>query len=140
MSEINLINYWCYHEGCPNYGKRGIGNIVIKEHYGKNNRAMLKCRTCGHCFSETRGTIFYGLNTPDDEVLKVLAQLVEKGSIRGVARATGYDKNTICRWLKRASEHCQEVNEYFLRNLHLTQVQVDEIWTFCKKTKKCKHP
>jgi transposase-like protein len=140
MNEINLVDYWCCHEDCSDYGKREIGNIVIKERYGKNNRAMLKCRTCGHCFSETRGTIFFGLNTPDEEVLKVLAQLVEKGSIRGVARATGYDKNTICRWLKRAAEHCQEVNEYFLRNLHLTQVQIDEIWTFCKKTKKCKHP
>jgi transposase-like protein len=140
MNEINLADYWCCHEGCPDYGKRDSGNIVIKERYGKNDRAMLKCRTCGHCFSETRGTIFFGLNTPDEDVLKVLAQLVEKGGIRGVARATGYDKNTICRWLKRASEHCQEVNEYFLRNLHLTQVQIDEIWTFCKKTKKCKHP
>ncbi len=140
MSEINLANYWCCHENCPDYGKRNSGNIVLKERYGKNDRAMLKCRTCGHCFSETRGTIFFGLNTPDEEVLKVLAQLVEKGGIRGVARATGYDKNTICRWLKRAAEHCQEVNEYFLHDLQLTQVQIDEIWTFCKKTKKCKHP
>jgi transposase-like protein len=140
MTEINLANHWCCHEDCPDYGKRDIGNIVIKEYCGKNNRAMLKCRTCGHCFSETRGTIFFGLNTPEDEVLKALAQLVEKGGIRGVARATGHDKNTICRWLKRAAEHCHEVNEYFLHNLHLTQVQIDEIWAFCKKTKKCKHP
>ncbi len=140
MSEIDLANYWCYNKGCPDYGRRNLGNIVIKEHYGTQDRALLKCRTCGHCFSETRGTIFYGLNTPDDEVLRVLAQLVEKGSIRGVARATGYDKNTICRWLKKASEHCQEVNGYFLHNLHLTQVQIDEIWTFCKKTKKCRPP
>ncbi len=139
MSEINLANYWCCYDGCSDYGKRDLGNIVIKERYGKNDRAMLKCRICGHCFSETRGTIFFGLNTPDDEVLKALSQLVEKGSIRGVARATGYDKNTICRWLKRAAKHCQEVNEYFLHDLHLTQVQIDEIWTFCKKTKKCQH-
>lgn len=74
MSEINLASYWCCHEGCPDYGKSDLGNIVIKERYGKNDRAMLKCRTCGHCLSETRGTIFYGLNTPEEEVLKVLAQ------------------------------------------------------------------
>jgi transposase-like protein len=138
MAEINLSDYWCYHEGCPDYGKRDKGNIVLKERYGKNNRALLKCRTCGHCMSETHGTIFFGLQTSDEEVLKVLALLVEKGNIRGVARATGYDKNTICRWLKRAAEHSKEVTEYFLHNLHLTQVQVDEVRSFCKKTKKCK--
>jgi len=136
-SQINLHEHSCCHEGCPDYGKRGLGNIVIKERYGKNDRALLKCKTCGHCFSETRGTIFFGLNTPEEEVLKVLAQLVEKGSIRGVARSTKHDKNTICRWLKKAAEHCREVNKYFLHNLHLTQVQIDEIWSFCKKTKKC---
>jgi len=136
MSDINLSDYWCHHEGCQDYGIRDKGNIVVKERYGKNDRALLKCRTCGHCFSETRGTIFFGLSTSDEEVLNVLAQLVEKGSIRGVARATSHDKNTICRWLKRAAGHCKEVNYYFLKHLHLTQVQIDEIWSFCKKTKK----
>ena len=72
-SQINLQDHSCCHEGCPDYGKRGLGNIVIKERYGKNDRALLKCRTCGHCFSETRGTIFFGLNTPEKEVLDVLA-------------------------------------------------------------------
>jgi transposase-like protein len=58
---------------------------VLKEHYGKDNHAMLKCRTCGRCFSETHGTMFFGLKTSIDEVLRTLAMLPEKGSIRGVA-------------------------------------------------------
>ena len=77
------------------------------------------------------------MNTSKEEVCRVLAQLVEKGSIRGVARATKHDKNTICRWLKKTAEHCVEINMYFMRNLHLTQVQIDKIWSLCKKTKKC---
>jgi len=33
----------------------------------------------------------------------------EKGSIRGVARATGHSKDTICRWLEIAGRHAEEL-------------------------------
>ncbi len=68
------------------------GNIVFKERYGKNNHVLLKCKTCNGCFSEKKGTVFFGLNTPDEEVLRAIAMLPEKGSIRRVARATGHSK------------------------------------------------
>ncbi|AKB44977.1 hypothetical protein ASJ81_20865 [Methanosarcina spelaei] len=61
----------------------------------------------------------------------------EKGSIRGVARATGHSKDTICRWLEIAGRHAEEVTTYFLKNLNLTRVEVDEIWSYIKKAKKC---
>ena len=63
--------------------------------------------------------------------------LPEKGSIRGVARATGHDKDTICRWLDIAGTHSKEVTTHFLRNLNLKRVEVDEIWSYIKKAKKC---
>lgn len=129
--------FWCWHEGCPDYGKKGAGNIVFKERYGKNNIALLRCKTCGHCFSENRGTPFFGLTTPWEEVARTLALLPEKGSIRGVARATGHDKNAICNWLNLAGSHCKEVTEYYLNELHLDRVQVDEIWSYIKKREKC---
>ncbi|WP_048042047.1 hypothetical protein, partial [Methanosarcina mazei] len=47
--------------------------------------------------------------------------LPEKGSICGVARATGHDKDTICRWLEIAGTHSEEVTTYFLRNLVTAQ-------------------
>ena len=46
-SEIDLSKFWCWHEGCSDYGKKDAGNIVLKEFYGKNHIALLKCRTCG---------------------------------------------------------------------------------------------
>ncbi|HJH28194.1 MAG TPA: hypothetical protein C5S51_00605 [Methanosarcinaceae archaeon] len=60
----------------------------------------------------------------------------EKGSIRGTARASGHDKDTICRWLDIAGAHCQEVTDYFFQELELGQVQIDEIWSYIKKSKK----
>lgn len=71
-------------------------NIRVKEIYGSKNRALLRCNTCTHYFSETRGTIFFRLETPDDEILRTLALVSEKGSIRGTAKATGHDRDTIC--------------------------------------------
>jgi hypothetical protein len=74
-------------QSCTAYGIKNPGNIVFKERYGKNNHALLKCKTCKCCFSETKGTIFFGLDTPEEEVLRTLAKIPEKGSIRGVARS-----------------------------------------------------
>jgi transposase-like protein len=135
-SEIELSNHWCPRKDCRDFGKTGEGNIIIKEKYGKEERYLLKCRTCGHCFSETRGTAFFCLHAPREEVLGVLAMLPEKGSIRGLSRATHHSQNTISSWMKVAGEHCREVNDYFLQDLQLERVQVDEIWSYIKKRTK----
>ena len=133
---LNLSKFWCWQKDCPDYGKMDSGNIVLKERCGNDNRALLKCKTCGHCFSETHGTPFFGLHTPIDEVCRTLAQIPEKGSIRGAARSSGHDKSTICRWIDLAGKHCNEVTDYFLKELSLDRVQVDEIWKNKKKGEK----
>ncbi len=136
QSEIDLSEFWCLNEDCPDYGKIKIGNIVLKERYGKKNRALLQCKTCKHCFSETRGTMFFGLNTPREEVLRTLAMIPIMGSIREAARASYHDKNTICRWLVIAGAHSKEVTGYFLQDLNLTRAQVDKIWSYVEKRDK----
>ena len=64
--EIELSKYWCPRKDCRDYGKTGKGNIIIKEKYGKEERYLLKCKTCKHCFSETRGTAFFCLHAPKE--------------------------------------------------------------------------
>ncbi len=49
---------------------------------------------------------------------------------------SGHDKSTICKWVDLAGEHCKEVTDYFLRELRLDRVQVDEIWSYIKKGEK----
>ena len=77
----------------------------------------------------------FSAHHPWNEVVRSLAQIPEKGSIRGVARSSGHDKGTICKWVDLAGKHCEEVTDYFLRDLHLDRVQVDEIWSYIKKAK-----
>lgn len=92
------------------------GNIVLKERYGKNKHILLKCKTCNHCFSETRGTVFFGPDTPQEEVLRTLAMLPEKGSIRGVARALGIVKTLFASGLR--------LQELILKKLHLISFEI----------------
>jgi len=135
-SEINVDEYWCWNKECPDYGLKGRGNIRLKERKGPNHRALMLCRSCGHCFSETHGTPFFGLKTPMEEVIRTLALIPERGSIRAAARYTGHKPNTIIDWIDVAGQHTREVNDMFLAEMELTQVQVDEIWTFIKKRRK----
>ena len=130
------MSFFCPNKSCVDYGKKNIGNIRVKDHYGKNRTTLLVCKTCKKSFSETRGTIFFRLHTPKEKVLQALAILAEKGSIRGTGRATGVDKDTVSAWLKKAGEHCEEVAEHLFRDLNLSQVQIDELWTFVKKRQK----
>jgi len=48
----------------------------------------------------------------------------------------GHDKGTICKWVDLAGKHCREVTDYFLKELRLDRVQVDEIWSYIKKGEK----
>lgn len=136
--DIDVSNFWCWNKECPDYGEKNHGNIVPKEQYGKDGIWLMRCKTCGHTFSENKGTVFYQMKTPRAEILRTLALFPEKGSIRGMARASGHDKNVIMHWLDVAGEHCREVNDYFLHDLELDQVQVDEIWSYIKKRQESK--
>jgi hypothetical protein len=66
-----------------------------------------------------------------------VAIIPEKGGIRGLARAIGHSKDTICRWLAIVGTHSKEVTNNFLTNLNLKRVEVDEICSYIKKAKKC---
>ena len=94
---------------------------------------MYKCNICGKRFSETAGTPFHHLKTPQETVLHAYKDLAEGLGVRATARVNGVDKDTVLRWVKRAGQHCQQVSEYMLQGLELTQAQMDEMWTFVRK-------
>jgi len=63
-------------------------------------------------------------------------QGAEGNSIRATARIMGIDKDTVYRIFERASSHCQKVFSELLKDLHLEECQLDELWSFVKKRKK----
>ena len=65
--------------------------------------------------------------------LRGAVALAEGVSIRATGRLLGVDKDTVNHWLPILGRHCQGVMNYFFRNLHLSECQLDELWTFIAK-------
>ena len=139
---IETNHVFCPIEGCrghlvlgphPDHWIVGAGTYDIKS---GNQHQMYRCKWCGERFSETRGTVFFGLKTPQETVYRALHCLCENMGIRATARVFGVKPDTILLWLRRAGEHCEKVSAYLMRNLHVEQAQLDELWTFVFKKNK----
>lgn len=62
-----------------------------------------------------------------------MQELAEGLGIRAVARIHGVEPDTVLDWLKKAGRHCRMLSEYMMQELNVTQVQMDELWTFVRK-------
>jgi IS1 family transposase len=76
------------------------------------------------------GTAYYKLDTEEAIFETAVRALAEGNSIRSAARIVEVDKDTICDWLDRAAQHCRLVMLYLWCNLHITECQLDELWSF----------
>jgi IS1 family transposase len=65
--------------------------------------------------------------------LQVVHLLVEGNSFRSIERLTGVHRDTVMRLLVGVGNQCRAFLDRKMRNLNLTHLQCDEIWTFCKK-------
>jgi IS1 family transposase len=85
---------------------------------------------CGERFSETRGTVFFDLRTVEETVILVLKLLLCKVELTALSFALGVTEGTVLEWLRRAAEKAEEINQHLLREVNVTQVQLDELWNF----------
>ena len=131
--ELDLSQQFCPNQECKDYGIRGAGNITTSTSYGKQNTRLLRCKTCNRRFSERHNTVFYGLHLSEQTITEALLCLAEGTSLRSCARIKGIDKDTVQRILERARDHCQKVLTTLLKDLNLTECQLDELWSFIKK-------
>ena len=111
--------FFCPNEQCPDYGKRGMGNIALYNRYGRDNRRLLKCKTCHFKFSERRNTFFFGLHTKESKIREVIMYLLEGMSFREAAATAGIDKDTVLRIWKRFVAYCEEYMEGLLREFNI---------------------
>ncbi len=68
-----------------------------------------------------------------EKQLAVISALVEGVSIRSIERMTGVHRDTILRLLNRVGERCSRLLDQQMQGFHSRLIQVDEIWTFCRK-------
>ena len=126
---------FCTNHTCSLYGKTKHGNIVSNGTYSTKSGRVRKfiCRTCGNVFNDRTGTFFFDLRTPEDKVILALKLLLKGMSVRGIAEVLGSKPDTVLFWLRRAAEHSEEVDAFLLRDLKVSKVELDELWTFVKK-------
>jgi transposase-like protein len=121
----------CANDDCPDIGRTDHGNIKV---YSYKERRYY-CTTCGQRFRASHDTVFYKLRTPRQDFIEAIGMLAERGSLRGIARVKEVKPDTVLHWLDLAGEQAATVSSQLLRNLRLTQVQIDELWTFVKKSR-----
>jgi transposase-like protein len=126
----------CPSPACVSFGKKGKGNIVANGTYRNKEGEKIRkyvCRVCGRSFCNRSGTIFYDLRSPEEKILLALKLLVKGMTLRGVAEVLEVKLDTVRHWLRVAAEHSERVNEELLKQLNVSQVELDALWTFVKK-------
>lgn len=77
--------------------------------------------------------MFYDLRTSEDKIVLAL-KLVTKGlSQRSTAEILEICPQSVSTWISRASDQSEAVNDAYLKNLKLSKVEMDELWTFAGK-------
>jgi len=135
MDYTNPKEHFCSNKNCPDYNKIGADNIIRRGH-NKKGKQMFMCKTCGVRFVETKGTVFYNRHLSEEDIILICKLLVEKNSIRAIERITEHHRDTIGNLISDLAAHCREVTEFLIRNVGLSEVEVDEMWSFIKKSKR----
>lgn len=129
---MNLERQWCGHDTCADWAKVATGNIKVHSYIEQR----FYCTTCLHTFSADSGTFFETIRTKRAVVLDVLASLTERNSVRAVERLEHCPHHTILHWLDLAGQQLSAVSQELIRDVVVSQAQVDELWTFIKKSKR----
>jgi len=125
---VDTSGQFCPEHDCSYHGWLGRGNIRSNGHPGGQPWRQLQCVSCQGYFSETHGTLFHGKRASVELIVRVIACLAEGLGIRGTARVFEIDPNTVLGWLVEAAEQLKAFSTYFLHDLHLNQVQLDELY------------
>jgi len=76
------------------------------------------------------GTAYLGLDADPAIFETAVRALAEGNSLRATARIVQIDKDTACDGLDRAAQQARLVMLYLWRHLHVTECQLDELWSF----------
>ncbi len=125
----------CPNSACSDYGIKGKGNVTGNGTYETKNGRVRKyiCHTCSRVFCDRTNTAFYDLRTEEDKILIALKMVLKGLSLRSISEILNVKADTVSKWLSKAAKHSEEVNKVLLRDLSVSKVELDELWTFVNK-------
>jgi transposase-like protein len=130
-----FVHISCPNDGCDQFEIKGQGNIIGNGTYPTKSGRIRKyiCTACRSVFCERTNTVFYDLRTEKGTILLALKMVLKGMSLRLIAEVLEINLETLVRWLSRAADRSEEVNKVLSRDLSLSQMELDELWTIVGK-------
>jgi len=125
---VDTSSHFCPYPTCAYQGWVGLGNLCANGHPNGGPWRQLHCTSCGGYFQETHGTPLHGKRVAPEKLVWAVGALAEGLGIRAVARVFEVDPNTVLQWLVEVAEHAAAFSRYFLHDVRVTQVQLDELF------------
>jgi len=120
---------YCPNRCCRCYGRPFRQSALIKNGASRGHKQAL-CQACGRSVFLRYGTAYFELEADPVVFEMAIRALAEGNSLRSTARIVQIDKDTACAWLDRAAQHCRQIMLYLWQGLHVTECQLDELWSF----------
>ena len=133
--QVDTSGHFCPHAECSYHGRVDWGNVRANVHPNGRRWRQLVCLGCHGYFLETLGTQFHAKQVAPDKLVWAIAALAEGVGIRAVARVFEVDPNTVLNWLGEAAEHLATFSRSFLQDVHVEQVQMDELFALLSAIK-----
>src|SRR5713101_3519672 len=133
--QVDTSSHFCPHPHCASRGWVGLGNLRANGHPSGGPWRQLHCTSCDGYFQETHGTPLHGKRVAPELLVWAVGALAEGLGLRAVARVFEVDPNTVLQWLIEAANHAAAFSQYFLHDLRVTQVQLDELFALLSAVK-----
>jgi transposase-like protein len=127
---IDTQGYSCPHPDCDYFlnTDAAVHALIGYGHHGRHEPIQdFFCTACQRKFTARRHTTLYQLKASSRRVAQALHAIAEGLSTRAAARVFSTSETTLRRWLARAGQHSTNLHDRFLRALHLSHIQLDEI-------------
>jgi IS1 family transposase len=133
--EVDTSRHFCPHATCDYRGWVGLGNLRANGHPSGGPWRQFHCTSCEGYFLETHGTLLHGKRGSVEVIVRVLACLAEGLGIRATARVFEVAPNTVLQWLVEAAAQLKAFSAYFLCDVHVRQLQLDELYAVLRGVK-----
>lgn len=121
-----LAELACVNADCDLYGQPGQKNLTVRKTYGKDRIRYLRCQCCGEEFSERKNTALWNTKIPENRAIAIGRQLAEGTSLKGTARLTHSNRDTVRRLTRKFGHHAEQFHEQQAQHLEVDVLEMDE--------------
>jgi transposase-like protein len=132
---IETSMHFCPHDGCDYRGWLGLGNLRHRASQWWPVAAIPRYGLHRLLAGASWHALAHGKRVSVALMVRVLACVAEGLGIRATARVFEVDPNTVLGWLVEAAEHLKALSRYFLCDVHVRQLQLDELYAVLRAVK-----